>query len=220
MQHFFPDLVFGWCFYLGLLGFLAAASYFDYRYLLIPKIITLSCLATGALMNAVRGGWLGSVELTVWHVSKPSAALGLLDGMLFSLEGFGTGFGIFMLMFVLGICRGGDVKLFAALGAWVGPLYILWLLLGASVILIVLSFGWLVFSSLFFGISHSRQVYSIQQAKKGMKGTAKPKHRLMSYSFPAALATLLIMGWIWGVDLNIRPRTGLSLEQSAERTRS
>src|SRR5438270_8400 len=60
---------------------------------------------------------------------------GALDGLLFALAGFGLGFALFFVLWVLGACGGGDVKLFAALGAWVGPALAVGVLAGTVVVL-------------------------------------------------------------------------------------
>ncbi len=218
--RFFPDLPFAWAFFLVLLGFLAVASYCDYRFLIIPKKLTMSCLGLGVFFNLLRGGFLGGLRLRVWQLppgEEPSVALGTFDGLLFSLAGFAVAFGLFMLMFAVRACRGGDVKLFAALGTWVGPWYTLYLLVGATVFLILIGFAWLLISSVLYGPTQSGKMYSLTQARKGMREGAKPKSRLMSYSFPTALATLLIMGWVWGLELNIRPPTEPNNRQSLTR---
>lgn len=42
-------------------------------------------------------------------------------GLLFSLQGFGVGFGILLLLWIMGGSGAGDVKFMGALGAWLGP---------------------------------------------------------------------------------------------------
>jgi len=71
----------------------------DFRGRRIPNWLTYSGLVAALLVRTVMGGW---VELR-----------GGLAGML--LAG-----GIFFLLFMLGGMGGGDVKLMAAVGAWVG----------------------------------------------------------------------------------------------------
>src|SRR5437660_1775588 len=107
---FFPGVSFAWLFYLLLVGVTLAASYTDLRQTTVPKWLTLPALALGFAMNVSRtallekGGWQGAET-----------------GFLFALQGFGLAFGLFFALFALGTCRGGDVKLVAALGAWLGP---------------------------------------------------------------------------------------------------
>jgi len=175
--EFFPDPIFGWTFATVLIGFLAAASYTDYRYLLIPKKLTIPLFFCGFLFNLVRGGWLGSKEAPTWILTAPGGwvspgmAMGALDGFLFALTGFLVCFALFFLLWILGGCRGGDVKLVAAAGAWFGAYYSLFLFLAASIFILLLA-----------------PVAALLRMK-----------RLKSYSFPIALAASALLAWIlWG----------------------
>jgi prepilin peptidase CpaA len=71
----------------------------------IPNALTFSAAAAALVFHAVQGGWSGAGQ----------AAAGL-----------GVGLVVFLPLFALGGLGGGDVKLLAALGAWVGPAAILW----------------------------------------------------------------------------------------------
>ena len=48
-------------------------------------------------------------------------ALGITPGVLHSMQGWALGLGILLIPFLLGGMGGGDVKLLAAAGAWIGP---------------------------------------------------------------------------------------------------
>jgi prepilin peptidase CpaA len=52
-----------------------------------------------------------------------------LSGLGFSMAGWAVGLAMFLPLFVLGGLGGGDVKLLAALGAWLGPGSAAWLAL-------------------------------------------------------------------------------------------
>jgi len=45
-----------------------------------------------------------------------------VTGLWFSLGGFGVGFGILLVLWLIGGGGGGDVKLMGAVGAWLGPM--------------------------------------------------------------------------------------------------
>src|SRR5690242_19088992 len=121
---FYPDPVFGWTFYVVLLGFLVVAAYLALGRLVIPKTLTLAMLAAGVVFSVVRGMWMGSV-----HAEGDEKLWGFVDspltgdayGLLFALAGFAVGFAVFCGLWLLNMAGGGDVKLIAALGAWVGP---------------------------------------------------------------------------------------------------
>jgi prepilin peptidase CpaA len=84
----------------------------DLRTRRIPNVLTFGAALAGLLYQAVSGGVDG-----LGH-----AALGWLVGAV-----------IFIVPFALGGLGGGDVKLLAALGAWLGPGDILWLSLYTGV---------------------------------------------------------------------------------------
>ena len=84
----------------------------DLRTRRIPNVLTFGAALAGLTYQAVSGGVDG----------LGNAALGWLAGAL-----------IFVIPFALGGLGGGDVKLLAALGAWLGPQQILWLALYAGV---------------------------------------------------------------------------------------
>jgi prepilin peptidase CpaA len=72
-----------------------------------------------------------------------------LSGLVFSLEGAAVGLGIFVILYVCGWMGAGDVKLFAAVGSFLGPAQtisaaIIIALVGGLLALVVLGFhqGW------------------------------------------------------------------------------
>lgn len=85
---------------LPLLALLGVAAVVDWRTRRIPNWLNLLILVTG-LVNACTWGVPTGPKM---------AALGLL-----------TGFGILILPWFLGAMGGGDVKMLAGVGAWLGP---------------------------------------------------------------------------------------------------
>jgi prepilin peptidase CpaA len=135
--------------------------------------------------------------------------------LLFTLAGFLTGFAIFFAMWIIGACGGGDVKLFAAVSAWVGPYISLWILALSTVVLIallVLKLG------ARFLIQSLKACRSPAADKKG-KATVPynppplrdPRSRGVTYAFPLALATALALLWFFRYDLTLaQPRSRLA----------
>jgi prepilin peptidase CpaA len=78
----------------------AAALVWDVRTRRIPNWLNVAGFLAGLTFHAVQGGW---------------------EGAWFSLTGFGTGFGILFVLWLIGGGGGGDVKLMGAVGAWLGP---------------------------------------------------------------------------------------------------
>lgn len=83
-----------------LLGLLIGAAVFDVRYRRIPNWLTLAGLLLGFAIN--------------FGIGPPEG------GVVFALEGFAVGFGVYMFLYVLRAMGAGDVKLMGAVGALVG----------------------------------------------------------------------------------------------------
>jgi|SRR5262252_8676310 len=79
----------------------------------VPNRLTLGAAAAGLLFSAAQSG--GS-------------------GVAASLSGYVVGLALFLPLFALGGMGGGDVKLLAAFGAWLGPSGALWTGLWASLV--------------------------------------------------------------------------------------
>ena len=78
----------------------AVAAAHDLRSRRIPNWLTISGAAVGFGLHCLYGGW---------------------SGALASLEGAALGLGMFVVFFLAGGMGAGDVKLFGAVGAFVGP---------------------------------------------------------------------------------------------------
>jgi prepilin peptidase CpaA len=85
----------------------------DLRSRRIPNALTIGAAVAGLITHAVIGG---------------------VSGGMTSVAGFAVGMILFLPFFLLGGMGAGDVKLLAALGAWLGPGDVFWLALYASVI--------------------------------------------------------------------------------------
>jgi prepilin peptidase CpaA len=90
-------------FYVGAGIIASIALYTDTRRGLIPNWLTFPTLLAGLVLHGVVSGG---------------------DGLLLSAQGAGLGLGLFLIPFLLGGMGAGDVKLLAALGAFVGPEHI------------------------------------------------------------------------------------------------
>ena len=137
-QPFFPNPAFAWGYYVVLIGFLVVAAYIDLRRMRVPKSVSVSVFFLGLLANFIRGAWMGSAQSQVWHFASTGTLLGIVDGLLFAAEGFFVCFFIFFALWMVGACGGGDVKIFAAVGTWVGPYIAIWIFCLSTLILVVL----------------------------------------------------------------------------------
>lgn len=158
---------------------LAVAAVWDWRARVIPNWLTLAAFVVAVAVAALPGGL----------------------SLLASLEGAAIGLGFGFGLFVLGALGGGDAKLFAALGAFLGPLSFLYALLavifvGGAMALVAVArrralgatlrnMGLIVLSLLTFGIAGRRVTLSSEGA------IAVP------YGIAIALGT--IIAHIWGL---------------------
>jgi prepilin peptidase CpaA len=160
--------------------FTAIAAVLDYRTRKIPNWLTVSAAVLGL----------------VYHVFTPGGM-----GPLTALAGFAIGFCLLLLPWLLGGGGMGDVKLLAALGAWLGP------------VLILVSFGLAAGIAAFaaiaimansavtegFGRTRRRYVGSASGSAAGDSSATAPvrkPRRVLPFAVPVAAATWLVLGWL------------------------
>jgi Flp pilus assembly protein protease CpaA len=100
-------------------------------------------------------------------------------------------------MWLLGVCGGGDVKLFTGLGAWLGS-YLLFLVLVATAILMC---GCLIVA--IGGRLVRGKGLVLANRGKGRANTRGPV--VVRFSVVAAVATLLVVLWAFRTDLGFVP---------------
>jgi len=134
---------------------LGIAGYFDLKYRRIPNWLTLPACVTGILYHA-------------WNT-------GLTSGILFSLKGLGVGFVILLIPCLMGVLGGGDVKLFAALGSWLGSSVVINLTLYATIAggivalgIIIKAVGFMGLKSIFFSPLSLTQMLPVEVKKQGV----------------------------------------------------
>jgi len=112
----------------AILGVALIACVTDIKARRIPNVLTLGAAATALVYHTVLGG---------------------VDGFQAASLGWLAGAAAFMPFFLLGGMGAGDVKLLAALGAWMGPAGAMWVALyaslagGAIAIVVALGSGYL-----------------------------------------------------------------------------
>lgn len=197
-MRYFPDPISGWLFLAGLTILLGIASYTDQRFMKVPKWLSLPALGLGLLASVIRGALLGGSGSPVWLLGANGVAMGALDGLLFALAGFLVGFALFFGIWLMGICGGGDVKLFAALGAWIGPTLVF------AVMAVSLIFLWFVV----LGVIVSRLFRGRRLALRAGQPVAGGKSPIIiRYSLIATLAALPVLLWAFRVDLGLLSRS-------------
>jgi len=164
---------------LPLLVTLAIASLVDLRQRRIPNWLTL-----GSAVSAIV------LSFTPLRIITPSdALLGLI-----------LGFSLPLIQYLLGAMGGGDVKMFATIGAWTGPAGVLWIFLVAAIVGMVIVLTQAVAQGrlrilarnsavLTLNITHYAEVglSHVRETGKSCKGVEKP----LPYAIPALAAALL-----------------------------
>jgi Flp pilus assembly protein protease CpaA len=190
-QPFFPNQSFAVLYVLLLLSGLAFAAWKDWKTLIVPKWLSLAILGAGVLANTIRGGWLGATGQTAWLLPA-GTAFGALDGLLFALAGFLCGFLMFFVFWIFGICGGGDVKLVAAVGTWLGPRFIIGGIVLSTPFLVLLVVGAMVYR-----ITTGR-MSQLAARPADNRGLGR-RRRVTSYSLPFALGVCVILAMLfWG----------------------
>ncbi|OWK44977.1 A24 family peptidase [Fimbriiglobus ruber] len=193
--QFFPNPVFGWAFIVCVGAVLAAASWSDVRRMIVPKPVTLTGLALGLVFTVARCAWLGADDKPTWPgwFGTPGAAAGAADGVVFALTGFLAGFALFFAFWILGLAGGGDVKIVAVIGTWVGPKYLFGVVLLSYPVVIALLL-----------LSLAGVTISMTTVKTPVAGPAPAKKkRLTLYSLPLAVATVALLTFSFRHDLGL-----------------
>jgi prepilin peptidase CpaA len=156
-----------------------AATYYDLRSRRIPNTLTLGAAAVALAMHAAVGGW---------------------SGLLLAASGWAVGAALFFPLFALGGMGAGDVKLLAAIGAWLGPAGAIWTGLygavagGVMALIVALSRGYA--STAMKNLGNLLRVWSIAGVQPverlTLQNTASPK---LPYALPLAAGALVTM-WL------------------------
>jgi len=151
----------------------------DLRMRRIPNLLTFGAAATGVVYHLISGGFAG-----LGH-----SAAGWFVGAL-----------VFVVPFALRGLGGGDVKLLAALGAWIGPGDVLWLALytgvagGAMAVVVAVANGYLrrAFDNVWMLLCHWRVAGLRVLPELTLDGSSAPK---LAYAVPI-LAGMVAVAWL------------------------
>ena len=163
------------------------------------------------IFAALVGTYTAGAAVTDWrahripnYLTVPAAVLGLLYnsfmpsgiGPVWSLIGFAIGFGLLLLPWLLGGGGMGDVKLLAALGAWLGPRLLLMSFAGSVFFAAIMALSMLIYSALTVGVSKTKKDY-LSPSAPDPKATKKKKakKRAVPFAVPVAVATWLLLAW-------------------------
>ena len=163
--------------FVGTLLTLACIS--DLRTRRIPNVLTFSFAACALLFHLITGGW--------------NAAAWSLGGCL-------LGAVLFFPMFALRGMGGGDVKLLAAIGAWLGPGQVAIVALATSIaggvlgLIVAVGYGYLrtALSNLWMLLTHWRVAGVRPLPAVTLQGAKGPR---LAYAVPIAIGTVVTL-WL------------------------
>src|SRR4051812_13495078 len=170
---------------LPLFVMLVIAAVIDLRSRRIPNWLTFSMAATGLLQSCFSGGH---------HVTPAMSLLGLL-----------TGLGLNILLFAAHIRGGGDVKLFAGLGAWIGPLATLEIFIVSTLVAAVAALVQAMLAGKLTPLLRNTAVLAVSLAHPKELGVAhvtredgsfRSVGRPVPYAVPVMIATVLVMWFV------------------------
>jgi prepilin peptidase CpaA len=156
--------------------FMLAAAALDYRTRKIPNWLTVPTAILGL----------------AYHLLAPHGA-----GLLLPLAGFGVGFGLLLLPFLLGGGGMGDVKMLAALGTWLGPVSILVAFAGGAMLAGLMALGVVAFTALTEGALQAQRRY----VGAGGETSAQPDEprklrRVLPFALPMSISTFAVLAWM------------------------
>jgi len=160
----------------------AAAAATDIRWQKIPNYLTVPAAIAGLIFHIIRGFLVPE-------------AYGFGGAIGFALAGFAVGFALLLIPALLGGGGMGDIKLLAALGAWLGPLTILFAFGVSTMIAAVMAISVLIWSAMQRGVTGTKETYLSKRGDDDEE-TAKPRSRVLPYAVPVALGTWLVLSWL------------------------
>ncbi|GGA61305.1 hypothetical protein GCM10011507_10980 [Edaphobacter acidisoli] len=154
---------------------LAIATVTDLHSRRIPNWLVLPFLVAGIGVSTWMHGW---------------------HGLGHSLAGVATGAALFGILFVMGGMGMGDVKLCAAIGAWIGPQQLLLALVLTGIVGGIMAIGWAVAGGFIGELFQGTSDFIFGAAKRGLRpdpaiNLNNPQKRKMPYAPAIAIGTLI-----------------------------
>jgi prepilin peptidase CpaA len=157
---------------------LTIATFTDLRSRRIPNWLVFPFLLVGIVSSPWRFDWHGSAHGFAWH------------GVGQCFAGLGLGFLVYGVMFFMGGMGAGDVKLCAAIGAWIGPMQLLVGLLATGIAGGIMVFCWAVMGGFFLDLFRGPGKH-LGAPGESNPVRPNPLKRKMPYAPAIALGTLL-----------------------------
>jgi prepilin peptidase CpaA len=170
-------------FVVALAAFVIVAACADWRMHRIPNYITIPAALMGVAYH-VTVSWVGHE--------------GFLAGLDLSLRGFALGLGLLLIPWLAGGGGAGDVKLLAALGAWLGWQRLLIAFVAATLWAAVFALVGLIFGSGAANAAKTRPRKPTEASATAQAGreTRFQGKRTVPFAVPVALGTGLVLLWL------------------------
>ena len=161
--------------FIGLVAiYAAAAAAIDARLHRVPNWLTVpTALAGLAFHSFAPNGW----------------------GALTAIGGFAVGFALLLLPTLMGGAGFGDVKLLAALGAWLGTKYTLYAFVLAMFLAAGIALAVIVIAAIRTGLSSAQDTYVANRQDRNAAGQRRGI-RVLPFAVPVALSTWCVLAWI------------------------
>ncbi len=153
----------------------AVATFTDLRSRRIPNWLVLPFLVAGIAVSGFLEGWHGIEQ---------------------SFFGLGVGVLLFGVLFWMGGMGAGDVKLAAAIGAWIGPMQLFFALVVTAIVGGIMAVGWAIAGGFFSDLLKGSGNLIFGRKKDASEPgdelvLSNPKARKMPYAPAIALGTLI-----------------------------
>jgi prepilin peptidase CpaA len=149
---------------------LGIATFTDLRSRRIPNWLVFPFFACGILVSSWLHGWHGAVQ---------------------SLEGAGLGILIYGLLFWMGGMGAGDVKLCAAIGAWIGPAQLFVALVLTALVGGAMALIWAAYGGFLKELFQHTGDLAFRTKERGEAVLSNPLRRKMPYAPAIAIGTLI-----------------------------
>ena len=169
---------------------LAVATFTDLRSRRIPNWLVLPYLLSGIVISPWRHDWDG-IGRGFWNGNSFS-----WHGLGQSCAGLGLGFLIYGFLFWLGGMGAGDVKLCAAIGAWIGPMQLLVALVMTSIAGGIMILCWIAYRKFLRGMLLGAGDLVFGERRSGKDGETESSladllKRKMPYAPAIAIGTFM-----------------------------
>ena len=171
---------------------LAVATFTDLRSRRVPNWLVLPFLLAGIVISPWRHDWEGNSHSFGWHGLGPIGWHGV--GQCFA--GMGLGLLLYGIPFFMGWTGGGDVKLCAAIGAWIGPAQFIFSIIDTAIAGGIMVLCWVVYRKFLGKLLLSAGDLIVNRKRIGMEREPEaPLNDLMKRHMPyvpaIAVGTLL-----------------------------